>query len=235
MTDFKYIGNELELFSEAKNWKNYLQKLAKKYIQGDVLEVGAGIGANTHLFAQASYDNWLCLEPDTQLFEELETSIKANKINRCSAYNNTIDSLDSDESFDCILYVDVLEHIEQDQEEIIKAFNHLKNNGVLIIIGPAHQWLFTPFDESIGHFRRYNKKTFKMLLPEGIKTLKFYYLDSVGLFASLANKMLLKQSMPTLKQIKFWDTYIVPISKIFDPIIQYSFGKSMFFVGVKTN
>lgn len=235
MTDFKYIGNELELFSEAKNWKNYLKNLAKKYIQGNVLEVGAGIGANTSLLAQSSYETWLCLEPDIQLFEQLENSIKTNKINNCSAYNSTIDQLDSSELFDCIIYVDVLEHIEQDQQEVIKAFNHLNNNGILIIIGPAHQWLFTPFDKAIGHYRRYNKKMVKMLLPEGLKTMKSYYLDSVGLFASLANKMLLKQSMPTLKQIKFWDTYIVPISKILDPILQYSFGKSVFFIGKKIN
>lgn len=95
MTNLKYVGNELQLFSEAKNWKNYFTTLAKKYIQGNVLEVGAGIGANTNLLSESCYETWLCLEPDSELFQQLKTSIKRNKINNCSAYNHTIEALDS--------------------------------------------------------------------------------------------------------------------------------------------
>ncbi len=235
MTDFSYIGNELELFSHAKNWKNYLQLLAQKYLQGNILEVGAGIGANTSLLCNSNYQNWLALEPDLQLFEQLEKSIKLNNIKNCHALNCTIDSLESTQLFDCIIYVDVLEHIENDQKEVIKALNHLEKNGILLIIGPAHNWLFTPFDKSIGHYRRYDQKMVKKLLPNELKSIKFCYLDSVGLLASLANKLLLKQKMPTLKQIKFWDNYLVPISTKIDPILQYKFGKSIFFIAKKIN
>jgi hypothetical protein len=33
--------------------------------------------------------------------------------------------------------------------------------------------------------------------------------------------------MPTRKQIVFWDQVMVPLSKIIDPLIQYSVGKSI--------
>ena len=41
-----YIGGELELFKNATNWKSYVAKKTRPFIKGDVLEVGAGLGAN---------------------------------------------------------------------------------------------------------------------------------------------------------------------------------------------
>ena len=46
---FKYQGDELELFQHAKNWKKYFSRQIKPFIKGNVLEVGAGIGATTLL------------------------------------------------------------------------------------------------------------------------------------------------------------------------------------------
>ena len=42
---FTYPGDELVLFQHATNWKKYFSRQIKPYIKGDVLEVGAGIGA----------------------------------------------------------------------------------------------------------------------------------------------------------------------------------------------
>ncbi|AFY78991.1 MAG: class I SAM-dependent methyltransferase [Hydrococcus sp. C42_A2020_068] len=233
MSQFIYVGTELELFAQAKNWKDYLRVLLRRYIKGDVLEVGAGIGSNTRLLCRSQYQKWLCLEPDTQLFQDLENSIRSNNIIDCFASNGKIDSLHEEQLFDAILYLDVLEHIKRDREEVIKASRHLKPDGNLIIVAPAHQWLFTPFDTAIGHYRRYNKQTLKAVLPDDIEIIKLNYLDCVGLLASLGNKLVLKQSQPTLKQIKVWDRFMVPISRKLDPIIGYSFGKSVLLVGRK--
>ena len=51
---FTYEGDELELFQHAKNWKSYFSKVTKPFIKGDVLEVGAGIGATTQLLNNGS-------------------------------------------------------------------------------------------------------------------------------------------------------------------------------------
>ena len=42
-----YVGSELELFSEARNWKAYFSRVLAPYVRGQVLEVGGGIGSNT--------------------------------------------------------------------------------------------------------------------------------------------------------------------------------------------
>ena len=54
-----------------------------------------------------------------------------------------------------------------------------------------------------------------------------FYLDSVGLFASSANLLFLRQSMPSKQQLQFWDTFIVAISRIVDPCLLRFVGKSV--------
>jgi hypothetical protein len=40
--DFEYIGDELELFRHAQNWKKYYGEMIKPFFGAKVLEVGAG-------------------------------------------------------------------------------------------------------------------------------------------------------------------------------------------------
>ena len=53
------------------------------------------------------------------------------------------------------------------------------------------------------------------------------YLDSAGFFLSAANRVLLKQKYPTQKQVLLWDRYVIPVSRVTDKIIAYSFGKTV--------
>jgi hypothetical protein len=95
------------------------------------------------------------------------------------------------------------------------------------VLAPAHSWLFTPFDAGVGHFRRYTKKTLRAAMPRNLERARLSYLDSVGLLASLANKALLRQSMPTERQIGFWDGVLVPMSRVMDKLTLHCIGKSV--------
>ena len=67
MNSFKYSGSELQIFSQAQNFKQYYLDLAKNYLfsTSDVLEVGAGIGSQTQIFSsKITFSTWTCLEPD---------------------------------------------------------------------------------------------------------------------------------------------------------------------------
>ena len=139
----------------------------------------------------------------------------------------TINDLQADQTFDTILYVDVLEHIEEDRAELVSAAAHLRQGGRVIVVSPAHQWLFSPFDEAIGHYRRYSRSSLSALGAGVLSLERIRYLDSVGLLASSANRLLLKQSMPTARQIAIWDSYFVPLSGVVDPVMGYRLGKSL--------
>lgn len=225
---YQYIGKELELFSAAKNWKKYVAQLITPYIHGNVLEVGAGIGTNTVLFFNNTVASWILLEPDKNSCTVLETLLSTNKLpSNCSVINGYTKDITVTELFDTIIYIDVIEHIEDDKNEIATATNLLKQNGNLVVLSPAHQYLMSPFDKAIGHHRRYSKKRMLSIASERLTTVKIINVDSMGLFASLANKYFLKQPYPGKNQIAFWDNWMIPVSKIIDRILFYKSGKTI--------
>jgi SAM-dependent methyltransferase len=218
--EFSYVGGELAIFAHAQHWKRYWRSKVSPHIRGDVLEVGAGIGANTELLRDGE-KSWTCLEPDGALAQELRSKTNARIV------EGTLESLPPTEMFDSILYIDVLEHIADDSAELARAAVRLRTGGHIVVLSPAHPWLFSPFDKAIGHCRRYTRASLLALTPQALRVVKCFYLDAVGLFASLANRMLLKQSMPTLNQILTWDRLMVPTSRVVDPLMFYRFGKTV--------
>jgi SAM-dependent methyltransferase len=224
---FTYEGGELALFRNAYHWKSYLRTILSPYIRGRVLEVGAGIGSTTLTLAELG-EAWLCLEPDASLAAQIpETLSQRPARNGVRVRVGTLESLCDNEGFDTILYIDVLEHIKDDKEEVASAANHLASGGRLIVLSPAHPFLFTPFDSHIGHYRRYNKRSIRALTPPTLQNETVQYLDSVGMLASLGNRWVLKSSMPTVTQIAVWDRYMVPVSVYLDRLLGYHLGKSI--------
>jgi SAM-dependent methyltransferase len=231
MTQISYVGSELELFEGAKHWKNYIQFLIKPYIKGDVLEVGSGIGGTTSVLVNQGEKSWTMLEPDSHLSLKASEKINSQQIKQVLG---TLDDLPSSARFDSILYIDVLEHIEQDRNELSNASRFLNDDGMVIVLSPAHPFLFSPFDQAIGHFRRYNKRSIKALSPNHLKLDRVFYVDSIGFLASAANRFLLRQSDPTTAQIQTWDRLMIPLSRWVDPLLGYQFGKTIIAVWKKS-
>lgn len=230
----KYPGEELALFEKAVNWKRYFAGRILSYIKGQVFENGAGIGGTTLLLNNENVTQWTLGEPDNSMQQLLQQKINDQLLPaNCILHKGTIDSLNAGQLFDCIIYIDVLEHIENDKAEIEKAAAHLEPGGYLVVLSPAFNGLFSPFDKAIGHYRRYTKKTLSIVAPASLQKEKLYYLDSAGYFASLMNKLFLKQSYPTHRQVQLWDKWMVPVSKIIDRLFGYSFGKSILAVWKK--
>jgi 2-polyprenyl-3-methyl-5-hydroxy-6-metoxy-1,4-benzoquinol methylase len=217
----------------VRNWKAYWAGMIRTCLSSDVLEVGAGIGSNTLLFSQEGNGRWVCLEPDAGLAARLSEKLPREKTGRkYEVFCGTLQQLAVEEKFDTILYIDVLEHIENDGEELSNAAAKLKPGGSIIVLSPAHQWLFTPFDKAVGHFRRYNRSMLRSITPGNMHLKKMLYLDSAGLLLSAANHLFLRQSMPS--QLCFWDCKVIPVSRLLDPLLRYSIGKSIIAVwGIK--
>lgn len=225
----KYQGSELELFQDATIWKKYFSKQMRPYLRGKVLEVGAGIGGNIQYLLNENITSWTALEPDQKLAEQIKDS--GDKV---SVVNGFLDDI-KDEKFDTIIYLDVLEHIEDDAEEFQKAVNKLSVGGHLIVLCPAHNFLFSPFDKAIGHFRRYNKSMYRKFQNNSVTLHKLKYLDFFGFFLSFINSFFLSSAQPTHGQIQFWDKVVVRFSKIIDPLLNFNAGKSILGIWKKTD
>jgi SAM-dependent methyltransferase len=236
VADYQYEGTELEVFQHALRWKAYFASKIRPYLRGSVLEVGAGMGANTRLLCDGNQAHWTALEPDRALAERMRQSLAAQPLPVPTDVRvGTSSDLAAADRFDAILYVDVLEHIQGDGDELGRARDHLTGRGALIVLSPAHQWLFTDFDRAIGHHRRYSARSLKKVGPTDLSLEKLIYLDSVGMLASATNRLLLKSSRPTLGQIRFWDSVLVRTSRLVDPLLAHRVGKSVLGIWRKEN
>jgi SAM-dependent methyltransferase len=223
----RYIGTELELFAEAKRWKTYFGSVLSPFVAGHVLEVGAGIGSNIPFLYNERVASWTSVEPDPVLAQQIETRIAAGSLPQCRVITGTIASIDENERFDTILYIDVLEHLSDDTAELFAARRRLAPAGHVIVLAPAHQMLFSAFDSAIGHHRRYSRKSLVDVGPKGCQLTMCCMLDCAGFVASLANRILLSQPMPSRSQIAFWDGWLVPISCRLDGPFGRRFGKTI--------
>ncbi len=219
-----YVGTELELFATATNWKAYYSRRIAPWVRGDVLEVGAGIGTNTRELRTPAVKSWLCLEPDAALAAQARELVSS--LPDCEVVVGTTQTTALG-TYDSVLYIDVLEHIEHDRDELERAAKLLREDGFLVVLCPAHQELYSELDRAVGHFRRYDAETLTACGPASLSLEKVYYLDSVGMLASLANRAVLKSGQPSVGQIKVWDRVMIPLSRLLDPCIGYKLGKSV--------
>lgn len=226
---FHYIGTELEIFAAATRWKRYVARQLRPFIHGHVLEVGAGIGSTTRALATGQEHTWTCLEPDSTLSATLQDVARNDSVLSrlpLKVYAASVADLPESAVFDTILYIDVLEHIEEDASQLRRAAECLSKKGHLLVLSPAHQWLWSPFDAAIGHYRRYSLKTLLDAGPPDCCLVRLRYLDSAGMLASLANRLVLRSASPNKLQVAFWDRFLVPMSRVLDPLLRYRVGKS---------
>jgi len=84
------------------------------------------------------------------------------------------------DSINAVGIFDVLEHIENPRDFLHQIWNFLASNGYIFVTVPAHQWLFSDFDTSIGHFRRYSLANLdKELLESGFQKVERRYFFSL--------------------------------------------------------
>ncbi|ACA15493.1 Methyltransferase type 12 [Methylobacterium sp. 4-46] len=224
-----YVGTELDLFSAATTWKAYWSGEIAPFLRGRVLDVGAGLGATAEILGRhPAVTEWTCLEPDRGFAAALAAKLAEGRLApHTRIRRGTLAAAAAAGPYDAILYVDVLEHIREDRDELARAAACLAPGGSLVVLAPAHPALFSPFDAAIGHERRYTRASLRAAGPDGLALTRLRYLDSVGLLASLANRALLRQAMPTAGQIAVWDRLMVPLSRRIDPLLFHRAGKSI--------
>jgi SAM-dependent methyltransferase len=64
----------------------------------------------------------------------------------------------SDHSFDALVLLNVLEHVQDDRGAIAQVYRILKPGGVAVIEVPAGPGLYDIYDRELQHFRRYRMK-----------------------------------------------------------------------------
>lgn len=228
--DYVYVGSELDIFKLARNWKQYWSNALAPFVRGAVLEVGGGVGANIPYLMNDRVTQYLSLEPDGRLVEQMRKAqgeAKPGADGAVEVRQGTIGDLAASERFDTIVYLDVLEHIEEDRIEVSAAAARLRSGGHLVVLAPAFQQLYSEFDRAIGHYRRYTARSLRGLTPPGLAVVDVFYLDAFGACLSAANRLVLSKSMPSAGNIELWDRFIIPLSRIGDRLLGRFVGRSV--------
>tara|TARA_B100000029_G_C17603580_1_gene966591 strand:- start:1051 stop:1743 length:693 start_codon:yes stop_codon:yes gene_type:complete len=223
MNDMKYPGQELEIFDKANIWRKYIHVLIKYYFKDNFLEVGAGIGSFTENYYK-DIKNIVLTDLDEKNITVLREKFSHEK--NIKIENKKINEIEG--KFNTIIYLNVLEHIEEDLLEINSALEKLNAGGHLIIIVPAHQKLYSNFDKAVGHCRRYDINFFRLKKFENAKIQKLLFLDLLGYILYFFNKTFYKNEVyPSKFKIFLWDKIFSPITIVLDFFTRYKFGKNI--------
>jgi hypothetical protein len=108
----------------------------------------------------------------------------------------------------------------------------LNPGGTLTVLSPAHNMLYSKFDASIGHVRRYTRSTIKSTFQiAGYDNVESHYFNSLGAILWLIINRLLSMTSANSNQTSIYDRVIVPISAKIDDLGIRPFGQSVIATG----
>jgi hypothetical protein len=135
---------------------------------------------------------------------------------------------------DSIIYINVLEHIAADEEELGTIHSTLSVGGRVFVFVPALPWLYGVFDERVGHVRRYRKQELEEKLSRaGFKTVVSTYFDFPGIVPWWLKYCLLRSASMEPGAVKLYDRFIVPAARRIESIIPPPIGKNLIIVAEK--
>jgi SAM-dependent methyltransferase len=217
---------EFAALSEARNYRLAIAKLFSLYLTGDILEIGAGIGQMlADVAATCKPRSISAVEPDPHFVEMLRRNLPDARI-----WHGLEDDLPLQESFDAILSVNVLEHIEKDAEELAKWRQRLApREGHLCLLVPAGPELYSLIDSDFGHFRRYTRRDLtEKLSAAGFTDIKVHYFNAIGYFVWLLNFKILNNRRFNPAAVRFFDRFIFPIAQRVENVVSWRpFGQSL--------
>ncbi len=139
------------------------------------------------------------------------------------SFCSTLDELNlPDESLPAIGVFDVLEHINDPLPMLREFFRVLQKDGLLLITVPAHQFLFSEYDSSIGHFRRYSISELRSSLSAGgfellnARFLFSFLVPLAWLLRVLPEKLGLQNSVGSSKSTRTQ----FRIAQLFSPVVR---------------
>jgi ubiquinone/menaquinone biosynthesis C-methylase UbiE len=144
------------------------QYVRKKPRPGRVLDVGCGTGL---LLQRLS-----ALRPVGIDFSQLALRFSRRRGAKNLLRGDVTSLPIQDSSLDLIFALDLIEHIEHD-DQLVREFQRvLASGGHLIATVPAHQVLWSDHDVALHHFRRYSWRSFRKLLTgAGLRPVKYSY------------------------------------------------------------
>jgi SAM-dependent methyltransferase len=160
------------IFLHDFTYRNTLIKI-NKYIpaSGNVLDIGSATGTiSFYLGSKSLKVDGIELSRHAVKYANLNKQIF--KLNNVNFINTSIENYKTGKKYDLITCFEVLEHLKNDRENLIKINGYMNKNSILAISVPSLNaplyklGLLNKFDKEVGHLRRYQMSEIKSLLNE---------------------------------------------------------------------
>jgi SAM-dependent methyltransferase len=235
----EYPGKDLDAMAFASNYRRWIMDLLKPFIGRHIVEVGAGTGAFSELLLATKPESLTILEPSSNLYRRLADLLRPldssgvvqlRHMDFIDAYSNP----PHPQPPDTAVYINVLEHIEDDEAELDAVFATLPPGGRILIFVPALPYLMSDMDRELGHFRRYTLKDLKSkCAAAGFNIQLARYFDAFGVLPWWLKYRVLKSKRLEPGEVRFHDRFIVPVSRLIDGIVTLPCGKNILLVAEK--
>jgi len=220
----------LRAIALCHNYNSWIYKIIKPYLGKKVLEVGCGVGNLSGLLresrelvaidCQELYVKYINLDfPDVKVYNY---DITREGVLALRKHN-----------FDTIVCINVLEHIEDDLRALSNIYELLKSGGRLVLLIPAHPFLYGPLDRNVSHWRRYSKQGLVNKLKDAnFRIEKVSYFNRLGALGWFLNARIRKKKQISFVQLFLFDRFVPFLSEI-DSYFNLPWGLSLLAVGVK--
>jgi SAM-dependent methyltransferase len=223
----EYEGRDLEAMAFARNYHAWIRDQFAEFVRGDVAEVGAGDGAFSALLLPLAPRSLTLFEPSAAMHarqpRQLRSAPWLRRVNAAFGAGGPAHA----GAFDCLLYVNVLEHIGDDERELALAFEALRPGGHLCVFVPALPWLMSDFDRRIGHHRRYRRHELRRKLrTAGFAVRRDHYLDCLGVLPWLLCMRLGRRDLSPAAVVAY-DRHVVPALRALETRVRPLIGKNV--------
>ncbi|MDO8638632.1 MAG: class I SAM-dependent methyltransferase [Candidatus Daviesbacteria bacterium] len=220
----------LESMSQAVWYNQWILNKFKKFLNGEILEVGCGIGNFTKTLV--NYGKVWTIDINSKYIEKVQEQIKGavwsgyGDIEKGKYFFNN-------QKFDTIICSNVLEHIKGDEKALKNLYYLLNKGGILVLLVPAHDFLFGEIDRSIGHYRRYNKERLsKQMTQIGFKIINERILNMLGGIGWWFSSKLLGKTTVESSKVRLFNL-VAPFILPFEDIVEPPIGTSILIVAQK--
>lgn len=213
----------------AANYRRWIVEGLAPYLGKKVAEVGAGIGSITRVILEHPVDHLVAFEPSSNMFPQLAAAVRSEP--RATAVHGLFGAGQAGQEFDSVVYINVLEHVERERDELSAAHAALRPGGHLLVFVPALAWLFSSFDREIGHFRRYSRDGLERVVTHaGFEVVESRYFDIAGILPWYVHFTLLGLGMGR-GSVSLYDRLVVPPMRVLEGAVRPPLGKNVLLVG----
>lgn len=241
-TEHDSLTSDLEALAGLENYHVWILDEIRPYLGNRLAEIGAGIGTFTKLLASAHLAlnpaaRLEAFEPTDHLCRRLRSDLEQTHASFVQAGRLLVTAgyfQPSSRQYDTIIMINVLEHIQDDQESIRATYHSLSPGGTFIVYSPALPWLYSPHDKAVGHYRRYEMPQLEEIMrKEGFTVVAAKYMDCMGILPWYLLNVIGGSTSINPRLARFYDTWVVPLTRLIERLWRPRIGKNVLIVARK--